>query len=66
METVSKLSQLIGVAFVFVSIALLTTGAVYLGAWALRRQPTRAQFWRLFAVTCLIWLVLMVIGRSLD
>ena len=62
METVSKLVRLIDFLLVFVLIAFVWTAAVSLGS----RAHARAKFRSLFAVTCIILLILMVIGRSVD
>jgi hypothetical protein len=64
MENVSSLARLVERALVFALLALVTTGAVYLGSWVLRRRLTSAQFWSMFGISCVIWLILFFIASS--
>ena len=60
METIIKLVFL---ALQFLLIAFVITAVVFLGPCVLGREPTRAPFWSMFGVTCVIFLIL---GALLD
>jgi hypothetical protein len=64
MHNVSSLARLVERALVFGLLAGVTTGAVYLGSWVLRRRLTNAQFWSMFGISCVIWLILFFIASS--
>jgi hypothetical protein len=64
MGNVSSLARLVERALVFGLLAGVTTGAVYLGSWVLRRRLTNAQFWSMFGISCAIWLILFFIASS--
>lgn len=64
MESENNLAQLIGRVLAFVLVAFVMTVAVYLGSRVLGRKLTRAQFLSMFAISCVIWLVLIFIASS--
>ena len=61
-----NLAQLIAGLLGLAVFAFLITTVVYLGSWFMRHKITGAQFWGMFGVTCVIFLILMFIGESLD
>ena len=64
MEDVSNLAQLIDRVLVFVICAFVTSVVVSLGSRVLQRKPI--PFWRMFGISCMIWLTWIAIGRSFD
>ena len=64
MENVSNLAQLIDRVLVLVIVAFVTTVVVSYGFGVLQRKPI--PFWRMFGISCMFWLTLIAIGRSLD
>ena len=65
MVNVSSLARLVERALVFGLLALVTTRAVYLGSGVLRRRRlTHVQFWSMFGISCVIWLILFFIASS--
>ena len=64
MENENNLAQLISRALVFVVVAFVTTVAVYLGSRVLGRKLTGAQFWSMFGISCVIWLILIFLASS--
>lgn len=64
MENVSNLAELIGRVLHFLVVAYVTTVVVYLGSWFLRHKFTGAEFWRMFGVSCVVWLILSFIGSA--
>ena len=64
MENVSNLAELLGRVLVFLVVAYVTTVAVYLGSWVLRRKVTGAKFWSMFGVSCVVWLILIFIASA--
>jgi membrane-bound ClpP family serine protease len=60
----SNLAQLISRVLYILIVALITTVLVYLGSWILRRKLTGAQFWTMFGVSCLVWLILIFLASS--
>ena len=59
-----NLAELLGRVLVFLVVAYVTTVAVYLGSWVLRRRVTSAPFWSMFGVSCVVWLILLFIASS--
>jgi len=64
MENVSNLALLIDRVLVFVIVAFVTTVVVSLGSGVLQRKPL--PFWRMFGISCMLWLTLIAIDWSLD
>jgi len=59
MESIIKLAAL---ALNFLLIAFVITAVVSVGPLVLGREPTRAGFWSMFRVTCVILLILKAIA----